>query len=99
MDYWNEVLPEKVLCMQYEEMVQDTENQIKRLLAHCKLPFEEQCLEFYKNKRAVRTASSEQVRQPINNKGMQQWKNFESYLLPLKEALGEQTLNRFEKWL
>jgi len=99
MDYWDEVLPDKVLCMQYEEMVQDTENQIKRLLAHCKLPFEEQCLEFYKNKRAVRTASSEQVRQPINTKGMQQWKNFESYLSPLKEALGEQTLKRFEKWL
>ena len=99
MDYWNEVLPDRVLCMQYEEMVQDTENQVKRLLAHCKLPFEEQCLEFYKNKRAVRTASSEQVRQPINTKGMQQWKNFESYLSPLKDALGEQTLKRFEKWL
>jgi len=99
MDYWDEVLPDKVLCMQYEEMVQDTENQVKRLLSHCKLPFEIQCLEFYKNKRAVRTASSEQVRQPINTKGMQQWKRFEAHLSPLKEALGEQTLKRFEKWL
>jgi len=99
MDYWDEVLPNKVLCMQYEEMVQDTENQVKRLLSHCGLPFEKQCLEFYKNKRAVRTASSEQVRQPINTRGMQQWKHFEKHLSPLKEALGEQTLNRFAKWL
>jgi tetratricopeptide (TPR) repeat protein len=99
MDYWDDVLPGKVLCMQYEEMVQDTENQVRKLLAHCKLPFEAECLEFYKNKRAVRTASSEQVRQPINTKGMQQWKKFEKHLFPLKEALGEQTLSRFAKWL
>lgn len=99
MDHWDEVLPNKVLCMQYENVVQDTEQQIRRLLAHCGLEFEEQCLSFYANKRAVRTASSEQVRQPIYNKGMQQWREFEEYLEPLKTALGEQTLQRFASFL
>ncbi|MEW6982592.1 sulfotransferase [Colwelliaceae bacterium 6471] len=98
MDHWDKVLPEKVLCMQYENMVQDTERQVKKLLAHCSLPYEEQCLKFHENKRAVRTASSEQVRRPINRSGMAQWKNFEQYLSPLKQALGEQTLSRFAQW-
>jgi len=98
MDYWDTVLPNKVLCVQYEDMVQNTEDQVRRLLTHCGLPFEEQCLKFYENKRAVRTASSEQVRQPINNKGIQQWRHFETYLEPLKESLGEKTLQRFALW-
>jgi len=99
MAHWNEVLPNKVLTVQYENMVKDTENQVRTLLAHCNLPFEQECLDFYKNKRAVRTSSSEQVRQPINKKGMEQWKHFEPYLSQLKEALGEETLNQFEQWL
>lgn len=99
MDHWDKVLPGKVLCMQYENMVQDTETQIRRLLAHCGLEFEEQCLTFFANKRAVRTASSEQVRQPIYQQGMQQWREFEAYLEPLKAALGEQTLQRFAAFL
>ena len=98
MDYWDQVLPEKVLCVQYEEMVLNTEQQVKRILAHCGLSFETECLKFYQNKRAVRTASSEQVRQPINNKGLEQWRKFDSHLSPLKSALGEETLTRFAKW-
>ena len=99
MDYWDVVLPSKVHRVQYENMVQDTENQIRALLSHCGIEFEQSCLDFHKNKRAVRTASSEQVRQPINNKGMQQWRNFEEHLTPLKQALGEKTLLRFEQYL
>ncbi|MFT4926492.1 MAG: tetratricopeptide (TPR) repeat protein [Phenylobacterium sp.] len=95
MDHWDTVLPGKVLCMQYETLVQDTESQIRVLLAHCQLPFEQACVDFHQNKRAVRTSSSEQVRQPMNTKGMMQWRPFEGYLGPLKQALGEETLARF----
>lgn len=95
MDHWDNALPGKVLCVQYEQMVLDTETQVKALLEHCGLPFEQQCLEFHQNKRAVKTASADQVRQPINRKGMDLWLNFEVQLQPLKEALGEQTLARF----
>jgi tetratricopeptide (TPR) repeat protein len=98
MDHWDHVLPGKVLCVQYEDMVCDTEKQIRRLLTHCGLPFESQCLDFHLNKRAVRTSSSEQVRQPINSKGMKQWKSFEEYLTPLKQALDEPTIMRFKQW-
>jgi tetratricopeptide (TPR) repeat protein len=98
MDHWDRVLPGKVLRVQYENLVQDTENQIRQLLTHCGLDFEQQCLNFHQNKRAVRTASSEQVRQPINQKGMQQWRNFEKYLGPLRQALGSETLERFSQW-
>ena len=72
----------------YEDMVADTETEIRRLLAYLNLPFEPGCLEFYKNDRAVRTASSEQVRQPIFTDGIEQWKNYEAWLGPLVEALG-----------
>lgn len=99
MDHWEQVLPGKVLCMQYENVVQDTEQQIRRLLAHCGLEFEPPCLHFFANKRAVRTASSEQVRQPIYQQGIQQWRYFEAFLQPLKTALGEQTLQRFAAFL
>ena len=99
MDHWDAVLPGKVLCMQYEQVVQDTEQQVRRMLAHCGLQFEPQCLSFYSNKRAVRTASSEQVRQPIYQQGRQQWQQFEAQLEPLKHALGEATLQRFAQYL
>lgn len=99
MDYWDNVLPKQVHLIQYEDMVRNTETQVRKLLAHCGVEFESNCLNFYKNKRAVRTASSEQVRQPISNKGMQQWRHFEQYLTPLKEALGNETLTRFKQWL
>ena len=64
MDHWDRVLPGRVHRVQYEEMVADTEGQVRRLLDYCGLPFEEQCLRFYETERAIRTASSEQVRQP-----------------------------------
>lgn len=88
MDHWDEVLPGRVLRIQYEEMISDTESQVRKILDYCGLPFEASCLEFYNNKRAVRTASSEQVRQPIYSSGMGQWQPFERWLDPLKEALG-----------
>ena len=88
MDHWDEVLPGKVLHVQYEDMVADSDTQIRRVLEHCKLPFEEQCLRFYETDRAVRTPSSEQVRQPIFREGLDQWRNYESHLEPLKRALG-----------
>jgi hypothetical protein len=72
----------------YEDMVGNTEAEVRRLLAYLGLPFEPACLEFYKNDRAVRTASSEQVRQPIFTDGIEQWKNYEQWLAPLIEALG-----------
>jgi len=88
MDHWNEVLPGKVHLAQYEEVVADTENQVRQLLDHCGLPFEQACLQFYETQRPVRTASSEQVRQPIYSSGLDHWRNYEPYLTPLKDALG-----------
>jgi hypothetical protein len=95
MDHWQKVLPGKVLTLQYEDMVADTEATVRQLLAHCGVPFEEKCLRFFDNKRPVRTASSEQVRQPIYNKSVDYWKHFETELEPLAKALGTETLNRF----
>ncbi len=88
MNHWDQVLPGRVLRVQYEDMVEHTDAQIRRLLEYCKLPFEEQCLRFWETERAVRTPSAEQVRQPIYRGGLDQWRNFEPYLGPLKEALG-----------
>jgi Sulfotransferase domain len=82
------VLPGRVHRVFYEAMIEDTEAQVRSLLAYCGLPFEEATLRFYENKRAVRTASSEQVRQPIFRGGMEQWKHFEPWLGPLKQSLG-----------
>jgi len=72
----------------YERMIDDTEGEVRRLLAYCGLPFEAQCLRFHENERAVRTASSEQVRTPIYREGMDHWRNYEPWLGPLKTALG-----------
>ena len=89
MDHWDKVLPGKILRVQYEDVVNDLGNQVKRILDYCKLPFEENCINFHKTERNVRTPSSEQVRQPIYKSGLEQWKNFEPWLQPLKDALGE----------
>lgn len=89
MDHWDTVLPGKVLRVQHEDVLDDLEGQTRRMLDFLGVPFEEQCLAFHKTDRAVRTASSEQVRQPINRKGQDAWKPFEPWLGPLKEALGE----------
>ena len=88
MDHWDEALPDRVHRVQYEEMVADTENQVRQLLDYCGLEFEEQCLRFYETERAIRTPSSEQVRQPVYTQGLEQWRNFEAHLGPLKDALG-----------
>jgi hypothetical protein len=96
MDHWHEVLPGKVLTVQYEDVVADAEAMTRALLEHCGVPFAGACLRFFENKRPVRTASSEQVRQPIYKKAVQYWKNFEAGLRPLSESLGPETLARFE---
>lgn len=98
MEHWSNVQPGKILRVQYEDVIADTEAQVRRLLEFCNLPFEQSCVEFYKTDRAVRTASSEQVRQPINTQGLDQWRKFESFLAPLREALGEDLLARYAQY-
>jgi tetratricopeptide (TPR) repeat protein len=88
MDHWDAVPPGKILRVRYEDVVADLETQVRRLLDHCGLPFEDACLNFHENDRAVRTASSEQVRQPIFKSGVDQWENFSGYLDPLRNILG-----------
>jgi len=87
MDYWHEILPGKVLDVQYEQLVADQESQTRRLLEHCGLPWEDNCLRFYETDRAVVTASSEQVRQPIYSMSVNSWRRFEKHLGPLIEVL------------
>jgi tetratricopeptide (TPR) repeat protein len=87
MQHWDEVLPGKVLRVQYEDVVSDLETQVRRLLDFCGLPFEPACVNFHETDRAVRTASSEQVRQPIFRGGLDQWENFDAFLAPLRAAL------------
>ncbi|MFT6906093.1 MAG: tetratricopeptide (TPR) repeat protein [Oleiphilaceae bacterium] len=87
MDHWDSMLPGKILRVEYENVVADLEVQVRRLLEFCGLPFEQSCLNFHKTKRSIRTASSEQVRQPIYNKGLEHWQKFEKYLEPLQNVL------------
>ena len=87
MSHWNKVAPERVLRVQYEEVVADLQNQVRRILDYCKLPFERQCVDFHETKRAVRTASSEQVRQPIYSGSIGTWRRFEKHIGPLIEGL------------
>jgi tetratricopeptide (TPR) repeat protein len=89
MQYWHRVLPGKVLDVHYEETVTDLEAQVRRILAHCGLPFEEACLRFHENPRAVRTASSEQVRQPIYTDALGYWRRYEKHLDLWKDMLGD----------
>jgi len=95
VDHWDAALPGRVHRVQYEEMVADTEAQIRALLNYCELGFEERCLRFYETERAIRTPSAEQVRKPIYKEGMEQWRNFEAHLDPLKEALGPEVRERY----
>jgi predicted Zn-dependent protease len=88
MDHFDAVLPGRVHRVIYEDLVEDAEGEIRRLLAHCGLPFEPGCLTFYETERSVRTVSSEQVRRPIFRDGLEQWRRFEPWLGPLKSALG-----------
>ena len=87
--HFDSVLPGRVHRVFYERMVNDPEREVRALLAYCGLRFEENCLRFYQNERAVRTASSEQVRRPIFREGLDQWQHFEPWLGPLKVALGD----------
>ena len=89
MRHFDEVAPGVVHRVIYEEMVADPDKEIRALLDYCGLPFEEACLNFHQTERAVRTASSEQVRQPIYKSGVDQWVNFEPWLGDLKAALGD----------
>ncbi len=88
MAHWDAVLPGGILRVQHESVVEDLEGNVRHLLDFLGLPFEAACIEFYRTERSVRTASSEQVRQPIYKEGIDQWRNFESWLGPLKSALG-----------
>ena len=88
MDHWDAVLPGRVLRVRYEDVVADLEPQVRRLLDFCGLPFERACVDFHETERAVRTASSEQVRLPIFKSGVDQWENFSSWLDPLRKVLG-----------
>ena len=89
MRHWDAVLPGRILRVQHEDVVADLEGSVRRLLDHCGLPFEPACLAFHKTRRSVRTPSSEQVRQPIFRDGLDQWKQYEAWLGPLKLALGD----------
>ena len=95
MDHWDSVLPGKVLHVRYEELVRSPEAGIRRLLEHCGLEFEPACLAFHRTQRPVRTASAEQVRQPIYTSAVGHWRHFEKELEPLRRALGD-CLERFE---
>jgi hypothetical protein len=88
MAHYDAVMPGCVHRVFYENMVSDPEAEVRSLLNYCGLPFENACLRFYENDRAVRTASSEQVRQPIFTDAKDHWQNFEPWLGPLKSALG-----------
>lgn len=88
MDHIDTVLPGRVYRVHYEAMIEDTEEEVRRLLLALGLPFDPACLRFYDNARAVRTASSEQVRRPIYREGLDQWAQFAPFLGPLEDALG-----------
>jgi tetratricopeptide (TPR) repeat protein len=89
MQHWHRVLPGRVLRVQHEDLVDDLEGNVRRILEYCGLAFEGACVEFYKTERSVRTASSEQVRQPIYREGLGQWRHYEPWLEPMRAALGD----------
>jgi len=95
MDHWDKVLPGFVLRVQHEDVVDDLEMQVRRILEFCGLPFEESCLNYYETVRDVRTPSSEQVRQPIFKTALEQWRHYETELQPLITALGPEVLERY----
>ena len=96
MRHWDEVLPGRILRVHHEDVVGDLEGSVRRILDYCGLAFEPACIEYHKTQRSVRTPSSEQVRQPIFRDGLEQWKNYEPWLGPLKTALGD-ALTRYKE--
>ena len=89
MQHWDEALPGRVLRMHHEDVVDDLEGSVRRMLDYCGVEFEIGCVDFHKTERSVRTASSEQVRQPIYREGLDLWRHYETWLGPLREALGD----------
>jgi hypothetical protein len=88
MEYWHQVLPGRIYTLNYEQVVTDTETEVRKLLDFCGLPFEEGCLSFHENERAVVTVSSTQVRQPIYKSSVEGWRRYEKGLAPLRAVLG-----------
>jgi tetratricopeptide (TPR) repeat protein len=89
MSHWDTVLPGRILRVNHEEIIEDLEGSVRHILDYCGLPFESSCVDFHKTQRRVHTASSEQVRRPINRDGINQWVHYEQWLDPLKNALGD----------
>ena len=87
MDHWNKVLPNQILSIKYEDLINNFEDTVKVILDYCNLPYEQACVEFYKSKRSVKTPSAQQVRQPIYTSGLDYWKNYDPYLDELKKHL------------
>ena len=96
MNHWDEVFPDFVLDVKYENVVSNLENEVKRIIDFCGLPFEESCLRFHETDRAVKTASSEQVRKPIYSSSVNLWRNYEENLSDLIEIL-EPLINQLPK--
>ena len=92
MEHWEQAIGDRLLRVHYEDVVEDLETNVRRILDFLGLPFEEDCLHYHRNVRSVRTASSEQVRQPIYREGLDQWRNYEPWLDELKEKLGDAVL-------
>ena len=95
MDHWDRVLPGFVLRVEHEDVVDDLEGQVRRILEFCGLPFEQACVDYHQTERSIRTPSSEQVRQPIFRSGLDQWRNYEPWLDASKEALGPEVRARY----
>jgi tetratricopeptide (TPR) repeat protein len=92
MEHWDTMMPGAVLRVQHEDVLDDLDGQVRRMLDYLGLPFEQSCIDFHQTERAVRTASSEQVRQPITKASVDLWRHYQSHLQPLKEALGSKIL-------
>ena len=97
MDHWHDALPGRVLTIQYEEVVPDFENQVHRILEYCGLPWEDNCLNYYDTDRPIRTASSEQVRQPIYTGSLHRWRKYVQHLDELTEVLSP-IMDRYKKY-
>lgn len=98
MTHWNSVLPDFILTVHHEAVVFDLETQVRRMLDFCGLPFDAACLNFHRTERSVRTPSSEQVRQPIYQSGLNAYQPFEPWLAPLKTAIGDTILSEYPKF-